>query len=154
MTFTRPDWDDWAIGIAKAVATRADCTRRQVGAVVLDTHNRVLSTGYNGAAPGRPGCATAGACPRGRTDTATVAPGSSYDTGAGSCTANHAEGNALLFADAMRRRGGWIAVTDEPCGGCHRLIAGSGLARAVWPGGSWTAPPVPWWARLFGARAA
>lgn len=28
----RPDWDTWALGIARAVATRGDCTRLQVGA--------------------------------------------------------------------------------------------------------------------------
>jgi len=34
--FTRPSWDDWALGIAHAVATRGDCTRSQVGALLMD----------------------------------------------------------------------------------------------------------------------
>lgn len=141
----RPDWDAWAIGIATAVAARADCTRRQVGAVVLDVDHRVLSVGYNGAPAGDPGCATAGACPRGRRSAADVAPGSSYDTGPGSCIALHAEQNALLYADPWRRQGGLLAVTDEPCGGCRRFILGSGVARVVWPNGVWQlrARPAP-----------
>lgn len=133
----RPDWDAWALRIAAAVATRADCTRRQVGAVVLDAEHRVLSVGYNGAPSGDPGCASSGACPRGRHSAADVAPGSSYDTGAGACIALHAEQNALLYADPVRRIGGTLAVTDEPCGGCRRFIAGSGIARVVWPNGVW-----------------
>lgn len=127
---TRPDWHTWGVGIAQAVATRGDCTRRQVGAVVLDTSHRVLSVGYNGTAPGVPGCLE-GACPRA---SSTVAPGSSYDTGPGSCISTHAEANALLFADPVRRQGGTLYVSCEPCGGCSRVIRASGVALVVYPG--------------------
>lgn len=126
----RPGWDQWAVGIAQAVAQRADCSRRKVGAVVLDAHHRVLSVGYNGAPSGAPGCLTAGACPRGSSD---VEPGSSYDTGPGTCIAVHAEMNALLHADPVRQVGGTLALTDAPCQGCQKAIAASGVARAVWP---------------------
>ena len=47
-------------GVAEAVAQRADCTRRRVGAVVFDGANRILSTGYNGAPAGRLGCLSGG----------------------------------------------------------------------------------------------
>lgn len=33
---TRPDWTQWALGPLNALAARADCSRRQVGAVILD----------------------------------------------------------------------------------------------------------------------
>jgi deoxycytidylate deaminase len=52
----RPSWDDWALGIAHAVAARADCTRRKIGAVILDSEHRIVSTGYNGSPPGGPSC--------------------------------------------------------------------------------------------------
>lgn len=61
----RPDWDEYFLDIAAAVARRADCTRRRVGAVIVRDH-RVVSCGYNGAPAGRPGCLSDGACPRGR----------------------------------------------------------------------------------------
>lgn len=131
---TRPSWDEWALGIAQAVAARGDCRRRQVGAVILDAQRRVLSVGYNGAFPGGPSC-LAGECPRGLLGNDRLAPGSSYDTGPGSCVAIHAELNALLFSDPVRRLGGTLYVTAEPCGGCLRPIRGSGLARVVWPEG-------------------
>ncbi len=128
---TRPTWDEWGLAIAAAVATRGDCSRRQVGAVVMDAQHRVLAVGYNGTAPGVDGCLQ-GACPRARTD---VAPGSSYDTGAGACIAAHAESNALLYADPVRRQGGTLYVSAEPCGGCERIVRASGVARVIWPGG-------------------
>lgn len=130
MLLFRPDWDTYFLNIARVVASRADCTRRQVGAVIVDDQHRIISTGYNGAAAGAPGCASAGACPRGHSD---VAPGSSYDTGAGSCIAIHAEANALLYADGHRTRGATLYCTDEPCDGCARLIAGAGITRVVYP---------------------
>lgn len=135
MADTRPDWDAYFIGIAFAVAVRADCTRRQVGAVIVDPQHRIVATGYNGAASGQPGCLTAGACPRGTMSLEEVLPRSSYDTGAGSCIAVHAEANVLLYADGMRSRGSVLYCTDKPCDGCQRLIDGAGIARVVWARG-------------------
>jgi dCMP deaminase len=151
----RPGWDEYFLGIARAVAARADCTRRQVGAVIVDEDHRILATGYNGSEPGGPSCLK-GECPRGRHypgkerwpdgDTRidvcacgkdwpcpdAVAPGSSYDTGAGTCHSTHAESNALLFARASVK-GATLFVTSDPCGGCSRLIKSAGIARVVTP---------------------
>lgn len=134
-TLTRPDWDTYFLGIAEAVAQRADCRRRRVGAVLV-ANRRIVATGYNGAHPGGPSC-LAGECPRGLLSTTDMAPGSSYDTGAGACVALHAEQNCLLYADRSRSEGATIYITHEPCDGCRRMILGSGVARAVWPGGTW-----------------
>lgn len=131
----RPDWDEWGILLAQAVALRADCTRRQVGAVLMTADHSIVATGYNGAPSGQPGCLTAGACPRGRLSPEDVAPGSSYDTGAGACIALHAEQNALLRASWADMEGSTLYVTDEPCGGCSRTISGTPIARVVIPSG-------------------
>jgi dCMP deaminase len=127
----RPEWREYFLGIAKAVAARGDCTRRQVGCVIVDEHRRIVSTGYNGAPSKGPSC-LAGECPRG---SSTVEPGSSYDTGPGACVALHAELNALLYADPVRVRGGAAWITDAPCDACARILKGSGLATACWPEG-------------------
>lgn len=125
--------DEHGILIAMAVALRADCSRRRVGAVIVDAHGRIVGTGRNGAPAGRPGCLSAGACPRGQLTYDQVAAGSTYSAGAGACIALHAEVNACLYTDASDRRGGTIFVSDPPCDGCGNAIAGSGIARAVWP---------------------
>lgn len=125
----RPEWDDYFLGIAKAVSRRADCSRRKVGAVVVDRSNRIVSTGYNGSEPGGPSC-LAGECPRAASD---VEPGSSYDTGEGACIAVHAEMNALLYAGRDGTKGSTLYITDEPCEGCRKPIKASGLKWVVWP---------------------
>lgn len=125
--------DEHGILMAQAVALRADCTRRRVGVVIVDVHGRVVGTGRNGAPPGRPGCLSAGSCPRGQLSYDDVAPGSTYTSGAGTCIALHAESNAIIFSDPLARRGGTAFITDAPCDGCSLLLAGSGLHRAVWP---------------------
>jgi dCMP deaminase len=129
----RPTWDEWGLELAATVARRADCTRRQVGAVLMTPDHSIVATGYNGAPPGQPGCLTRGACPRGQS---TVAPGSSYDTGAGSCIALHAEQNALLRASWHDMVGSTLYITDEPCEGCRRTISGTPISRVVWPHGT------------------
>lgn len=127
-TTSRPDFDAWALHLAAAVATRGDCRRKQVGAVILDARHRVISTGYNGSPPGGPSC-LAGECPRAF---AGVEPGSSYDTGPGTCIALHAEMNSIIYADPLRLPGATIYITCEPCQGCTRMIAGTGITRTVW----------------------
>lgn len=126
----RPTWDEWGLELAMTVARRADCTRRQVGAVLMTPDHSIVATGYNGAPSGRPGCLTDGACPRGQSE---VAPGSSYDTGAGACIALHAEQNALLRASWSDMKGSTLYITDEPCDGCFRMIVGTPISRIVTP---------------------
>ena len=129
----RPTWDEWGLALAETVALRADCSRRQVGAVLMTSDHSIVSTGYNGAAPGHPGCLSSGACPRGTSD---VLPGTSYDTGPGSCIALHAEQNALLRASWSDMLGSTMYVTDKPCEGCWRMLSGTPIACVVWPNGS------------------
>lgn len=124
----RPGWDEYFLGIAYAVAARGDCTRRQVGCVVVDPDHRLIASGYNGSPPGGLSC-LAGQCPRARSD---VPPGSSYDTGPGACIAIHAEANALLWARASVK-GCTLYVTDRPCDGCLKLIWAAGIAKYITP---------------------
>ena len=129
----RPDWDTYFLTMAEAVATRADCRRRRVGAVLVKDH-RVISTGYNGAPSKHPGCLD-GHCPRGLLSYDEVAAFSDYRSGPGKCIAQHAEANALAYA-SQEKRGGTMYVTHQPCGECRVNPMGSGVVRAVWPGGS------------------
>jgi len=128
----RPDWDSYFLGVAKAVAARADCRRAQLGAVIVDDHRRIVSTGYNGSPPGGKSCLE-GECPRGllsQEELASLTPDYS------NCIALHAETNAIAYADGLRTRGGTIYIScNAPCDMCSKLIAAAGIRKVVWPGG-------------------
>lgn len=146
------------LGIAQAVALRADCTNRQVGAVIVRDH-RIVATGYNGAPSGMPGCMTDNACPRsvlrnemmaGLKDLAQQAGLPEYDEGPGTCIAVHAEANALIYADYSRCVGATLYCTDKPCPGCMKLIRGAGIAQYVVPSGPMLGPlDVSPWPMVF-----
>lgn len=127
----RPDWDGWGLSLARTVSARADCTRRRVGAVILDAEHRVVATGYNGAPAGQPGCLTDGACPRGQLSLAEQPGMVGYDRPDARCDALHAEMNAVIYAGRDRAAGGTLYCTDEPCHMCSLVIAAAGIARVV-----------------------
>ena len=47
----RPDWDHYFMAIAEVAASRSNCSRRHVAAVLV-RDKRVISTGYNGTPRG------------------------------------------------------------------------------------------------------
>ena len=120
----RSSWDDTWLAVATAMSKRSACTNRQVGAVIVDSGNRPISVGYNGAPAGFQGSSScADFCPRSNS----VNRGSSYSN----CVSVHAEANALIFADKSLIRGGTVYVTNPCCWECAKLIANSGIKRVV-----------------------
>lgn len=61
---SRPSFEAWAFKLTEDIATRGECTRRQVGALILTSDYRLVAAGYNGAPKGAASCLE-GACPRG-----------------------------------------------------------------------------------------
>jgi dCMP deaminase len=125
----RPGWDEYFLGIAKAVAARGECVRSRVGAVLV-INRRIVATGYNGVPAGERSCLD-GACPRARN---TVPRGTLYD-GPGRCIATHAEINAI---DDYETRVGLLApgatmyLTKEPCEVCEPILTVTYGLRVVW----------------------
>jgi len=112
---TRPDRDDYFMGIAMAVRRRADCHGNRVGAIIV-LDRRIISTGYNGTPEGMPNC-TQGGCRR-------CAHRDDYPSGTGYdlCICVHAEQNALLAAArfGIAVEGARVYSTMQPCFGCTK----------------------------------
>jgi dCMP deaminase len=107
--------------IAALVATRSTCPRREVGCVIVDNHNHIKATGYNGVPKGYQHCID------------TPCGGQSCETSKGlnSCMATHAEQNALLQCnDTMSID--TIYCTTSPCITCSKLIANTSCKRVVY----------------------
>lgn len=137
----RPTWDEYGLELARAASIRGDCTRRQVGAVVMDQNHRIVGAGYNGYPSGEPGCLSDGACPRGRLTYEEQPAGRGYASSG--CKAVHAEVNAVEHA---LRSLSWEApapeltvyITDEPCEDCRNYLTDRWhyVFRVVWPCGT------------------
>jgi dCMP deaminase len=118
-------WNDIWFNVAKVISSRSRCDRAQIGAVIINGDDRIISTGYNGAASGYP---TEGGCMN-WCDRAKGLTGLSgaYD----GCPSIHAEANALLYVDRSAMHGAKMYVTAPPCMNCAKLISNSGIGE-VW----------------------
>jgi dCMP deaminase len=124
----RPSWDRYYLNLAREAATRSNCLRRRVGAVVVKRKS-IISTGYNGTPIGVKNCFDGG-CERCRSP---QPPGEGYDT----CLCVHAEQNALLMAARHGNgvEGGTLYSTLRPCFGCVKETIQAGIVEVVFEEG-------------------
>lgn len=114
----RPSWDAYFCGITRAVGTRATCSRKAVGAVLVKD-KLILATGYNGAPAGLRHCD--------HTD--------GRDLLNGHCArSTHAEQNAIVQAarHGIGIEGSTLYCTNNPCLTCTKLIINAGVVRIVY----------------------
>ena len=133
----RIDKDTYYLNIAKAVAERSTCLRRNYGAIIVK-NDEVIATGYNGSARGESNCCDIyKSCPRKNK------PHNSGDYS--DCPAVHAEMNAIISAARKDMIGSTIYLVGvesdgtkikdiEPCPICKRLIKNAGIKTFVTEG--------------------
>lgn len=121
----RPDWDTYFMSIARQVAHRSNCCRRQVAAVIV-VDRRIISTGYNGTPRGIRNCFEGG-CPR-------CAAGGESGENLGDCICAHAEENAIVQAayHGTSVRDGVLYSTLRPCLLCAKMIINAGIREVVY----------------------
>ena len=121
---TRPSWDEYFSGIAKLVAKRSTCLRRQVGALIVKD-KRILATGYNGTPTKLPHCRQAG-CLRQKLG---IKSGERQEL----CRGLHAEQNAFLQAACygINVKDAALYITNQPCIICAKMIINAGIKEIV-----------------------
>lgn len=105
----RPSIDQTMMGVADALAKRADCAKRNVGCVITDGQHRIIGTGYNGRPAGVPNCS---------------------EQMCDACDGVHAEINALLSCDSKWAYTAY--VTHAPCWHCIKALANTSIQRIVY----------------------
>ncbi|MBI9088516.1 MAG: cytidine/deoxycytidylate deaminase family protein [Desulfobacterium sp.] len=125
---SRPSWHEYFMGIARLVATRATCTRRMVGAILVK-ERRILCSGYNGAPTGITHCDIAG-CLR---EELNVPSGEKHEL----CRGVHAEQNAIIQAacHGISVRGATLYCTHQPCSICAKMIINAGITKVYFGDG-------------------
>lgn len=106
-------WDDRFLELATVISSWSKDPSTQVGAVIVDDDNRVISIGYNGF-------------PKGIKDDHRLSNRDlKYEM------VVHAEANALLFANAPVKGCTIYTWPFQPCSRCASLIIQAGIRRVV-----------------------
>jgi dCMP deaminase len=131
----RPSKDKYYLNLAREVARRGTCIRRNFGAVIVN-HDQIVSTGYSGAPRGTVNCVDIGYCPR---EEAKIPRGERYEL----CRSVHAEMNAAIHAARRDMVGATLYLAGlsaddsrpvtgtRPCKLCRRVIINAGIDRVV-----------------------
>jgi len=121
----RPHWDEYFMNIAKVVASRSNCMKRHVAAVIVKDR-RVISTGYNGTPRGLMNC-NEGGCPR---CNQFAEAGARLDE----CLCSHGEENALIQAayHGISIKDAILYTTFAPCLMCAKMIINAGIKEVVY----------------------
>ncbi|MFA6081295.1 MAG: cytidine/deoxycytidylate deaminase family protein [Patescibacteria group bacterium] len=124
----RPSWDEYFMMMSDVAKRRADCTRRQVGAIIVRDF-RIISTGYNGTPHKIKNCSEGGCLRCRRRDNGEI-KGYEYEE---SCVCIHAEQNAIIQAayHGSSTRGATLYSTANPCSSCAKILANAGIIRVV-----------------------
>ncbi len=121
----RPSWDEYFMRIAKVVASRSNCVKRKVAAIIVKD-KRIISTGYNGTPRGTKNCSEGG-CPR----------CNSFSDGGknlSECYCSHGEENAIVQASyhGISIKDATIYTTFSPCLLCTKMILNAGIKEVVY----------------------
>jgi len=122
---TRPGWDAYFMGIAKVVATRSNCMKRQVAAIIVKD-KRIISTGYNGSPRGTKNC-NEGGCAR---CNSFADSGTKLDE----CVCSHGEENAIVQSayHGIAIKGSTLYTTFSPCLTCTKMIINAGIVEVAY----------------------
>lgn len=115
-------WNEYFLEIAKTVASRSNCIRAQVGAVIVGEDRKIKATGYNGTPSKVISCMELGHCYRVENN---IPSGTMYET----CRSIHAEQNAIIQAGQDRCKGATMYIYGHNfiCILCKRFIVQAGI---------------------------
>src|SRR5574344_301690 len=115
-------WTEYFLDLAKTCASRSNCIRAQVGAVIVGEDKKIKATGYNGTPSHVESCAERGECYRIKNN---IQSGTRYET----CRSIHAEQNAIIQAGQDRCQNATMYIWGHSmiCILCQRFIVQSGI---------------------------
>lgn len=123
-TSSRPSWDETWMSVADTIARRSQCSKAQVGCVVVDEDQQVLAASYNGPPPGSD---YSGPC----SDWCKRAITGESTPDYSNCPSSHAEINAIARMPRTTKET-TIYINRMCCFSCAKAIASAGIGRVVY----------------------
>lgn len=107
----RLSWDEYYMGLAIMASLRSPVQTTKVGAVLVNRHNQLISSGYNGPLPGFP----------------------HFRVNGDESMEQHAERNAVAAAASFNGgcEGGTLYCTHTPCIECVKDVLSARIRRVV-----------------------
>lgn len=122
--FSRPDWDETFMMMAKIMAQRTACRHHKVASIFVDENHKIVATGYNGPTIGDIHCNEVG-CAK--------IDGDPITGKLKRCRGAHSEINAIMNAgNPMRLKNSTLYVTGSPCYDCMKSLNNLGVKRIVY----------------------
>lgn len=131
----RIDKNNYYLNIAKTVAERGTCLRRNFGAIIVK-NDEIISTGYVGSPRGRKNCCDLKYCTREKLQ---IPRGERYEL----CRSVHAEQNAIISAQRTDMIGATLYLVGinyndkeyvsnaNPCALCKKMIINAGISKVI-----------------------
>jgi len=116
--------DQYFMRMCETVSLRSTCLRHQIGCVIVNSDDKIVSTGYNGAVKGAEHCLDKG-CIRDKL-------GIKSATRTECCEAVHSEMNALIQAGKYSE-GSTLYVNCTPCITCSKMMINAGIIKVIIP---------------------
>ncbi len=125
----RPNWNMYFMQLADVVATRSNCVRRSVGAVLIQD-KRIIATGYNGTPHGIQNCDEGGCIRCADRESGKLKTGEREET----CVCIHAEQNAVIQAalHGVSTQGSTLYTTIPPCSQCAKILINAGIQHVLY----------------------
>ena len=114
MSRTTGWWDRWFLGMAEYISTASKDPSTKIGAVIVDSDRRIVSTGYNGFA-------------KGVEDKEELL----LDREKKYKLIVHGEMNAIVFAQRSLKGCTLYTTPLLPCASCSSVVIQSGIKRVV-----------------------
>ena len=131
-------WDEYFMGVALLASMRSKDPSTTVGACIVNSDNKIISTGYNGSPRGTKNCIDLNEC---RREKLNIPRGQCYEM----CRSIHAEQNCIINAKRSDMIGstlylyGMNANDDslienlDSCQLCKKMIINAGIEKVVLP---------------------
>jgi len=115
--------------LADVVATRSNCIRRSVGAVLVQD-KRIIATGYNGTPHGVKNCDEGGCSRCTDREKGKLKSGEREEL----CVCIHAEQNAVIQAalHGVSTKGASLYTTIPPCSQCAKILINAGIKQVFY----------------------
>ena len=122
----RISYHEMFMNVAKEVAKRSTCCRKQVGSILVSEKKKIISCGWNGVPAGKDHCHDIFEKEMHKDDFFKIHGEWSRDNEL------HSELNCVIHCDKSKLETATLYTTLSPCSECAKIIIASGIKQVIY----------------------